>query len=137
MMTPRWLKCDVSNNFPYKFLEEKNNFEKTDEFEKTRKQRSDGLSECPYHQWTRKKTKKRNHTQKQRREGRAHQEQGRACETSTEQMDTSFDFTPRKPRGRGGQKLVPSWSPKSPGERNLKLHVDRMTEQQLKEAKKT
>ena len=60
-----------------------------------------------------------------------------ARETSTEQMDTSLDFTPPTPIGQVRRKLLRSRSPKSSRERNLKLHVDRMTEQQLEPAIET
>ena len=58
-------------------------------------------------------------------------------DTSMEQMDASFDFTPRIPIGRGRPKLFRSRSPNSPGTNNLKLHVDRMTDQQLEQAIET
>ena len=49
-------------------------------------------------------------------------------------METSFDFTPPTPIGRGRPKLIHRCSPKSAGESNLELQVDRMTEQQLGQA---
>ena len=52
-------------------------------------------------------------------------------ETSTEQMEESFDFTPPTPIGRGRPKLIRNRDPKSPGAINLKLNVDNMNEQQL------
>ena len=58
-------------------------------------------------------------------------------ETSTEQMDESFDSTPPTPIGRGRPKLVRNREPKSPGTSNLKLHVDNMNEQQLEQAIET
>ena len=51
------------------------------------------------------------------------------AETSTEQMDEEFEFTPPTPIGWGG--------PKSPGAGNLKLHVEIMNEQQLEQALET
>ena len=47
-------------------------------------------------------------------------------DTSTQQMDASFDFTPPTTIGRGRPKLIRSRSPMSPGTNILKLHVDRM-----------
>ena len=58
-------------------------------------------------------------------------------ETSAEQMKESFDLTPTTPIGRGRPKLVRNRNPKSPGENNLKLHVDNMNEQQLEQAIET
>ena len=52
-------------------------------------------------------------------------------ETSVEGMDTSFDFTPPIQIGRGRKKTTKE---KTPGENNLKLHVDRMSEDQLNQA---
>ena len=54
-----------------------------------------------------------------------------------EQMDASFDFTPPIPIGRSRPKLFRSRSPDSPGTNNLKLHVDKMTDQQLEQAIET
>ena len=54
--------------------------------------------------------------------------------TSTEQMDESFDSTPLTPIGRGRPKLFKKHSPKSPGTSNLKIHVDKVSEQQLEQA---
>ena len=51
-----------------------------------------------------------------------------ARETSSEQMDESFDFTPPTLIGQGRPKLTGNRSPKLPGASNLKLHVDKMTE---------
>ena len=87
----------------------------------------DELSKCPYHQWTRKKMMKKNSSETEER-----RESTRARETFTEQMETSFDFIPPTPIGRGRPKLICSCSPKSAGEMNL--HVERMTEQQLEKA---
>ena len=52
-------------------------------------------------------------------------------------MDTRFDFTPQTSIGRGRPNLGRSRLPKSPGERNIKLRVDRMTEQQLEQDNET
>ena len=52
-------------------------------------------------------------------------------ETSVEGMDTSFDFTPPIQIGRGRKKMTKE---KPPGKNNLKLHVDRMGEEQLEQA---
>ena len=60
-----------------------------------------------------------------------------ARETSTEQMDASIDFTPPTPIGGGKPKPIRNCSPKSPGASNLKLHVNRLTEQQLEQALET
>ena len=57
-----------------------------------------------------------------------------ARETSTEQKDESFDLTPPTPIGRNRPKLLRNRSPKSPGASNLRLNMDKMTEQQLKQA---
>ena len=46
-------------------------------------------------------------------------------------METSFDFTPPIQIGRGRKKTIKE---KTPGENNLKLHVDRMSEEQLEQA---
>ena len=46
-------------------------------------------------------------------------------------METSFDFTPPIQIGRGRKKTTKE---KTPGEKNLKLHVDRMSEEQLEQA---
>ena len=46
-------------------------------------------------------------------------------------MDTSFDITPPIQIGRGRKKMTKE---KTPGENNLKLHVDRMSEEQLEQA---
>ena len=54
----------------------------------------------------------------------------------TEEDDEEEDAPP-KPMGQGRRKLIPSRTPKIPGERNLKLHVVRMTEQQLEQVIKT
>ena len=58
-------------------------------------------------------------------------------ETSTEQMEESFDLTTPTPIGRGRPKLVRNRDPKSPGASNLKLHVDNMNQQQLEQANDT
>ena len=52
-------------------------------------------------------------------------------------MQASFEFTPPTQIGQVRRKLIRSRSPKSPGERNLKLHMDRMNEQQLEQAIET
>ena len=46
-------------------------------------------------------------------------------------MEECFNSTPPTPVARGRLKLNRNRSPKSPGTSNWKLHVDRMTEQQL------
>ena len=46
-------------------------------------------------------------------------------------METSFDFTPPIQIGRGRKKAIKE---RTPGENNLKLHVDRMSEEQLEQA---
>ena len=46
-------------------------------------------------------------------------------------METSFDFTPPIQIGKGRKKTIKE---KTPGENNLKLHVDRMSEEQLEQA---
>ena len=60
-------------------------------------------------------------------------------ETSTEQMEESFDLTPPTPIGRDRPKLVRNRDPKSPlaGASNLKLHVDNVSKQQLEQAIET
>ena len=58
-------------------------------------------------------------------------------ETSSEQMEESFDLTPTTPIGRERPKLVRNRDPKSPGANNLKLHVDNMNEQHLEQAIET
>ena len=55
----------------------------------------------------------------------------RTGETPVERMDTSFDFTPPIQIGRGRKKMTKE---KTPGKNNLKLHVDRMSEEQLEQA---
>ena len=52
-------------------------------------------------------------------------------------MDASFDFAPITSIGQGIPKLIRSRSTNSPGANNLKLHVDRMTKQQLEQAIET
>ena len=60
-----------------------------------------------------------------------------ARETSTGQMDASFVFTPPTPIGGGKPKPIRICSPNSSGASNLKLHVDKMTKQQLEQAIET
>ena len=55
----------------------------------------------------------------------------RTGETSVEKMETKFDFTPPIQIGRGRKRMTKE---KTPGENNLKLHVDRMSEEQLEQA---
>ena len=50
---------------------------------------------------------------------------------STERMELSYDFTPPTQIDRGRKKLIRE---KTPAENNLKLHVDRINEQQLDQA---
>ena len=52
-------------------------------------------------------------------------------DTSTEPMETSFDFTPPLHIGRDRKKAT---SERTPGENTLKLHVDKMNNQQLQQA---
>ena len=87
---------------------------------------------CLYPYWTQRKTKKRNPIHRQKSERKAHRQ-----ETSTEQMDASFVFTPPTPIGGGKPKPIRICSPNSSGASNLKLHVDKMTKQQLEQAIET
>ena len=52
-------------------------------------------------------------------------------DTSTETMETSFDFTTPLQTGRGRKKATRE---RTPGENNLKLHVDKINNQQLEQA---
>ena len=172
MKTPRKLKCDVSKNFPYKFLEKKQNKNKfeseydtnpqiavaetkhtitTDTNELIHKKRiskplpnlfqnplsrrgenrrgTDGrFVQTSIHSGSEDEEEEEDETQTETDERRASTPTG---ETSVERMDTSFDFTPPIQIGGARKKKTKE---KTPGENYLKLHVDRMSEEQLEQA---
>ena len=167
MKTPRKLKCDVSNNFPYKFLEKrqtKNKFESeyqtkpqtavagtkhtiTTDTNKVihRKLASKPLPNSFQNPLSRRGENRRGidgrfiqmslpsleteGTDEEETQSEGEKESTPVAETSTEQMEEEFEFTPPTPIRRG--------EPQSPGAGNLKLHVENMNEQQLEQALET
>ena len=173
MKTPRKLKSDVSNNFPYKFLEKKQNKNKfeseydtnpqivvaetkhtitTDTNKIIHKKRiSKPLSNSFQNTLSRRGENSRGtdgrfvqtsmqsdseDEEEEEEETQTETDERRAstptAETLVEGMETSFDFTPPIPIGRGRKKTIKETTP---GENNLKLHVDRMSEEQLEQAR--
>ena len=172
MKTPRKLKCDVSNNLPYKFLEKKQNKNKFESEYDTNPQTAVAETKHTITTDTNKILHKKriskplpnsfqNHLsrrgenrrgtdgrfvqtsiqsdsedeEEEEEETQTETDERRAstptAETSVEGMETSFDFTPPIQIGRGRKKTIKE---KTPGENNLKLHVDRMIEEQLEQA---
>ena len=176
MKTPRKLKCDVSNNFPYKFLEEKQNKNKFESEYQTKPQTaivgtkhtittdtnkvlhrklvSKPLPNSFQNPLSRRGENRRGTDGRfiqmslpsldtedtEEEETQSEQEERESTpirDTSVEQMEESFDFTPPSPIGRGRPKLVRNREPKSPGANNLKMHVENMNEAQLEQAIET
>ena len=172
MKSPRQLKCDVSNNLPYKFLEKKQNKNKfeseydtnpqiavaetkhtitTDTNKIIHKKRiSKPLPNSFQNPLSRRGENRRGidgrfvqtsiqsdseDEKEEEEETQTETDERRAstptAETSVEGMETSFDFTPPIQIGRGRKKTIKE---KTPGENNLKLHVDRMSGEQLEQA---
>ena len=52
-------------------------------------------------------------------------------------MEGSFEFSYPIQVGRGRTKLIQNRSARTPGKNNLKLHVEKMTEEQLEQALET
>ena len=177
MKTPRKLKCDVSNNLPYKFLEKKkqnkNKFEgeydtnpqtavaetehtiTTDTNKIIHKKRiskplpnsfQNPLSRrgenrrCTDGRFVQTSIQSESEDEEEEEEEEGDETQTETDdrqtstptgETSVEGMDTNFNFTPPLQIGRGRRMTTKE---RNPGRNNLKLHVDRMNEEQLEQA---
>ena len=57
--------------------------------------------------------------------------------TSTETMEASFEFSSPDQLSRGRPRLIRDRSTNTPGKNSLKLHVEKMTEEQLEQALET
>ena len=82
---------------------------------------------------------------KRRRRGRRGRTSGKhgtqqstpTLNTSTETMEASFEFSSPIQIGRGRLTLIRIRTANTPGKSNLKLHVERMSEEQLEQALET